>query len=527
MNRFIKFFTTVMCIVVMTILAHTVVFADEVRLSLQPVTRDLPLGSQVRLEALYSGGDNIEFYEKSSNGDVLIKSCDLGEAVIYVALGENKREIYAVAKSGDSEIARSGVITIPKGYMTGEESVIYDIDFEEYSLEQNSDSNPRVSLKKGNDYVVSPDGNGFAGYLGSAENSIAIDETASDYIASGSNGKSLHLQSRGVSGAQTQFNAVYIEQTSGIVVFEADYYARCDGNAVVFQINSKMASNSSVWNPAFTLNGNVYKFNNKTYAVGAEPAWHRAKMIFDLDSDTIACLVDEQLVDVIPIGADILAINRVVFSLPTGSNAQMWIDNFKVYRTERLAQITSVENSGNRIIAVLDKNIPPELIEDVTVSFGKEKLTVNGYGYTDSDTRLGIDLFQKPYTAVPLDIKIKYVSGDEIAESGYTAVLPREVFDVTSVDIITEDGKVGAKAYLINDNDEDPKYATMVLVLLDENGTVMNVAVSGQKYIGREETEITVNPIETEAKYAEVFFIDDFINCVPVKKTVYRYEINN
>lgn len=490
----------------------------------------LPAGTEVGVSVAVSGEnqsgvDTISLYEISENDERLIGSLSGAGGGLLVELASEARLLKAVAcDSAGSVLAISDTVSLPKGYSITEKSFLYDIDFESETItsELSSAHYASATIADAAGVAISPkrypDKTAW-GPVGEAANSISIDDTADSVIPGGT--RALHLQR----GARTavNFNQIEAPISGGIAVISMDYYSNMQVNTTALGVND-----GGNW-PHVTFKGSAKEitFNGKSYKMGETPAWYRIVQILDIDNKNISCLINGEYMGTANYDKATGTLVRILSQTSWVSEADtekakgdVWIDNLQVYEAERSAEVLNAEAQGNEIMLSLSKVMEEDDLASVSVGYGKNELYIEKYSVTDNAMR--IQTLQPVFTQVPIEIKIDYLARGMKNELLHTLTpLAAASFDVIEVERLGEGNRVGARATLSNSTGED-KTAVMILCTRDDKGNVLSVRVTEETPISASGTELTLTAEETGgAASAEVFFIDSFSGCIPIKQVRY------
>jgi len=253
MNKYNRLLAVVLCTVLIIAALPGVAFATGVTLTLQSAGNDLPTGAQLLLSASCSGGDTLEFYEKTADGDVLLESRDVSDTLVYVTVGETQRQIYAVLKDVGSVVSQSETVTIPGGYRVRETESIYDFDFEDSVVTEPND---------GRWVYVGGANSNFIGNTGSSVNAIVIDETVSEVIPDNPYGKALHVDANG--SGQVQLNQINVNYSgSDVVKFDFDFYTNFYSDSFHFLTSYATSSDGQSVNTRLIFDRGSFEFGGK------------------------------------------------------------------------------------------------------------------------------------------------------------------------------------------------------------------------------------------------------------------------
>lgn len=379
-----------------------------------------------------------------------------------------------------------------------------DIDFENASF--NADGSTRFLLVS-NGEQVKDGGEPWAVNTGSAESTAVIEDSAA--VGDGVNGKALHLTT-GNTTDTVQTNAFYTQYSSGWVFYELDYASDILGAAQTVITLCR----EDGWTATLTVNGSgKFVFNEKEIGSFETNRWYNIKYAVNLDGETVYCFIDDELVGTMtmkPLGA---LVRYATIIRGVAGNA--WVDNIKISTAQNLPAVESVSASGNTVEIAL--NIATDISADMlTLSSGGNYLTPVSAEY-DGNT-LVVTTLEEVFTGVRLDVAFDYASVDygTLLITGSVDV-PAAEFDVKSV-VFTG---ASPTATIVNAGDTAQE-VTMVMVEKNSSGAVIGVKVSETVEVS-DETKISLTASE-QAAASEVFFINNFTDCLAVKNMIYMSE---
>lgn len=301
----------------------------------------LPKGTKVCINAK-TDDDNVKtlvLYEELSSGDVLIESVDSKEANFLVEVKTAQRNFYVVAKDADGNIISDEMsLTLAAGYKTNSKKVYWDIDFEDEILSTRSTSGAHTIQSSQGVNLVNPDEKYFGINVSLNTNNTAdINDgyktnsgVISDY------GNALELNQ--TTSDTVQLNQMYCPAPSGTVqIFEMDVYGTV--NADSWLLRSNRGSNSKNVLFGNLITGSFYVGTNGTKVeLGTTDNWRHVTLIQDVDSKTLAFLVDGVLIDYHEDDAieGVLATEGDIrFTGRLNGQGSIWYDNFYVYTIKK------------------------------------------------------------------------------------------------------------------------------------------------------------------------------------------------
>ncbi|MBE5040301.1 hypothetical protein [Ructibacterium gallinarum] len=215
---------------------------------------------------------------------------------------------------------------------------------------------------------------------------------------------------------------------------------------------------------------------------------------------------------------------RLEFKPQNGQS--VYVDNVETRWYSRCPQISSICAEDQSIVVYLDAAVNNQDFSGIIVNgYGKE-LEIESTVYDSAARSLIITL------AAPLNSSSEYLvtlpEGLTYGSSGETEypitkyfTTESQAFDVLRVNFTQKDLKVGASA-VVQNLSTDNRTIVMVMVEKSEIGAVEKVFSSQVINIGPSETaQVSIEALADIAKQTEVFFLENWETCLPVKAVVY------
>lgn len=332
-------------------------------------------------------------------------------------------------------------------------------------------------------------------------------------------GKCMSLQTKNTAD-KVQLNEFFITVTKNIAMVEYDFLVHdYNTSKTVMSINYNDSSGTARWANQLTLSKDgEFSFVGNTHICEIDK-WYQITQLLDLDTDTISCFIDGDLLDSAKLAYDAVKTNRVSLISNPGAETICCIDNFRVCELETLPMITEVTNGENYIDFTFDcevDNFHDNIVNELQISYKENVLHPVSFEKTGDNTARVVTM-EKVFTSVPITIEMPY-KGEIIQKE---VIFAPNDFDVVSVNFMEEGGKIGAEAVMQNLSAET-KTAVMLMVLYDENGNIVGVRSSEQTVIEGNNISVVIPLSESVSKRCRVFIIKDYRSCVAVKNVIYQ-----
>lgn len=299
-------------------------------------------------------------------------------------------------------------------------------------------------------------------------------------------------------------------EANGISTFQFDIYA--DGD--VWAAYSFQESDVLIWKAdgdlVYVYGNNIgdTNYNNKTVGNYARNRWHTIALTYDYSTCMQKVYVDDVLIDETYRhgGYDNSKISTHVemrIGAYSGSkNGRLSIDNVFAYAGEYTHGAYKPESSeSDNLIVQSDNNAiiyNEEFFTDAQ-SLKNEIVSVTGA----SKVEFLNDDFSVAKDQITKNVVLTSASGLFVY---YFSIQP--MFEITTPELVSDAGKVGAKATAYNYHTE-PKIITMVMVIRDAEGCLEKV-YSSQACSVTGEQEFIINPVDIGDGSAYVSFIENW-----------------
>ena len=398
----------------------------------------------------------------------------------------------------------------------------WDVDFEGEHVGSHRWGAPYVEVKDTatSSTLTNSLGNSLTAHTGTANNQIISEDTGDE-----AHGNAMKMVAN--DDAQVQLNEFAASPEGDIIAYELDYMLLTlpqNPSATVTVFQPVMTPDSWVSALAIALNTPTPQFSTGSGSMPMELGkWYSVLVYANFTDRTISYYIDGELLGsaALPDAAQPKG-KKMVSKLANATGASCMIDNLKCYSLKRLPDITSVTTSGSCIDIGFSSPVPADnflydgQIQNITISRGKNPLTITACEATDNDKILCFTSSAPIPTAVPLDISVNYLGID--IEGTFES--SPDAKDVKSVAITQSGTTFTATAIGHNENNEET-FVIMVMVLYDGEGRVCSISYSLPNPLVND-MELYVSASSDKAKSAKVFFMNSWDNPTPFKNLYYR-----
>ena len=400
---------------------------------------------------------------------------------------------------------------------------LWDVDFENHTLQ-----GPHSGYVCNADGVVAESSRGDTFQINSWSNNSSF-EIAEYEGATISNGKS--LKGSVVGKDQVQLNEFRSTISSNFAVFNYDYSTEnLVSDEYLGSIRFYNENGATIDAPKIRLggNGNLWVPHgvgvHKQLAPEQAKEWVNVGIIYDFDTSMYYIYIDGVCAYSTDLSSYNIAKTYKLHIYTTGASdnyrGEYWLDNFKVFEAKSRNSIVDVNDADKSLEITFKNNIDTISPEDIEIKFGQNALTVANVEHI-SENKIRVSTNQEIFSGVYLDISVKDNELNE--EITYRHLTEPKSFDVSGINISMNDGEVMGSATIVNSTGVARK-VTMIMALKDENGDIISLSFTpSAEYM--ENTEVSVSMPVGNAKSAEIFFVDDFDNCRPVKNIKFEMTI--
>lgn len=211
--------------------------------------------------------------------------------------------------------------------------------------------------------------------------------------------------------------------------------------------------------------------------------------------------------------------------------APVYVDNVKLISYIKCPQIIDASSNGETVNIYLDSRFYSKKFDNaasaVELWANGQKAELESVVYDDDAMRIKITAATSLSSAseyriiLPVGIAYGASSQTEYPMVKYFKTASAR-FDVTKVEFTQRGGFVGAHAFVHNEETEE-RSVVMVMTEKSPNGAVEHVFSSETVTVGRGETkELSIPASVLAENTAEIFFIENWDTCIPVKAAIYR-----
>lgn len=321
--------------------------------------------------------------------------------------------------------------------------------------------------------------------------------------------------------------------------FESNIWLNLNGNSglgeyeISFDFNMKTLTDSSFdwknkagnWFENIKIsaaNARVYSRKSSAYVPIEEGNWYHMRFYLNTDDGVYGTYVDDTLIYEGAIDKGPVERTNMVLK-------NTYIDNFKIVKTIPAPEVTEISARENSVHLKLSRPLAADTIKPgaFKLLFGGEDNPIESAELSENGEEVILTAKYSLYTAaqyvLAVDETLQSTDGAEFAEDKRQICFKTDPadFDVLSVDFKEDEDKLNVFAVLCNKSGEN-RTAVMILVLKNSDGVITDFYASAKKEISENGESYEISAADAAGKSAEVFFIDGWGSCIPVKNYIYK-----
>lgn len=497
----------------------TYINASEKQFAVLPTgnTTGLYMGEKLNLKIDMNGYRNartvniLSSADGESYGTAVSQSASLNSAAVEILGEKTYIKAQLLADNGEILSETAPVVITAKSVLVIER--LWDVNFETNGFRTRDGKEPMssqvVTASDGSD-LSAKNGERLECERGTQDNIMRIEQYERNLATS--KGVRVELADSGTESSFSSWAAVINDNTA---LFEMDYCVLKEAAETwLMKIDVKnTAGAASQAASVAARNGKLVLIDgtNGSAAVAEYPyetgEWYNIKLYIDISDNKARLSIDDVYVGEFGFSAAFgraAETRRMMMSLSGAEGSAILADNFKVCQLWVKPDIVSAELSDDYSADVrLDGAIAKSMISGVELSYGENRAAIKEYSVNADKNTLHITSYNKIYTAVPVDCKIKLTDGGEIAGK---FTLDASAFDITNVSFGKNGAGVSASADIVNNTQQD-RSVVMIMGVYNDKDEIIGTCAKTYDIAAGAQTEATLSS-DLALAYAKVFFIN-------------------